>query len=352
MTDELRADVLELVTRSPHTVQATLAEIGVSRSSFYRWRRCVQGQPAPASRGECSGADKPRPPAWNRLRPEEWQAIMDQALAQPGLSARELALWLCDHAGFSVSESTVYRLLKAEGLLADRAADQVPAAKEFHHRTRRPNEMWQSDATRFFIPGWGHYWMVSVLDDYSRKILTWDLVCDVQTPTLAEVIQQAVEVTGVLEAPPVDRPALLTDNGSGYISAAMASYLRCHELHHLNARAHHPQTIGKIERWHRTLKDEVTLVVQLSPDQLRQAITQFVDYYNRERYHEALHNVTPDDVYHGRREAILARRNQLRVRTMVARRQHYRQTQTMAADAGTGTTKVSLNSDGICATER
>lgn len=347
MTDELRGEVVELVARSPHTVQATLREIGVSRSSFYRWRRRLRGQEQLSGRGE------PRAPAWNRLRLDERQAIMAQALAQPSLSARELALWLCDHAGFSVSESTVYRLLKAHGLLPDRAADQVPAAKEFRHRTRRPNELWQSDATRFFIPGWGHYWMVSVLDDYSRKIVAWDLVKDVQTSTLAEVIQQAVEATGVLEAPPLDRPALLTDNGSGYISRAMADYLRWHELRHLHARAHHPQTIGKIERWHRTLKGEVDLVVRLSPDELRQAIAEFVDYYyNRERYHEALRNVTPDDVYYGRREAVLARRKQLRIRTMVARRQHYRQTQAMAGNAGAGTTGVSLNSHAICATER
>jgi len=193
---------------------------------------------------------------------------------------------------------------------------------------------------------------VSVLDDYSRKILAWELVRDVQTPTLAEVIQQAVEATGVTETPAVDKPALLTDNGSGYISRAMAEYLRWHQLRHLHARAHHPQTIGKIERWHRTLKDEVTLVVHLSPEQLRQAIAEFVDYYNRDRYHEALGNVTPDDVYYGRREAILAQRKQLRIRTMVARRQHYRQTQATAGNAGAGTTKVSLNSDGICATKR
>jgi transposase InsO family protein len=346
MSDELRGEVVALVAHSPHTVGATLSQIGVSRSSFYRWRRRLRGGQGPRPAGAA------RPPAWNQLRPSERRAILAQALAQPGLSARELALWLCDHAGFSVSESTVYRLLKAHGLLPDRAADQVPAAKEFHHRTRRPNELWQSDATRFFVPGWGHYWLVSVLDDYSRRILAWEVVKDVQASTLAEVIQQAVEATGVLEVPSIERPALLTDNGSGYVSQAMADYLRWHRLRHLHARAHHPQTIGKIERWHRTLKDEVELVVRLSPGELCQAIAEFVDYYNRERYHEALGNVAPDDVYYGRRDAILAQRKQLRIRTMVARRQHYRQTQARVENVGAGTTNLSLNSDENCATKR
>jgi transposase InsO family protein len=135
--------------------------------------------------------------------------------------------------------------------------------------------------------------MVSVLDDYSRRIPGWDLVRDIQTPSLADVIQQAVEVTGRVRAPLVlgagaveRRPALLTDNGSGYISNLMGDFLRAQGLHHIRARGHHPQTIGKVERWHRTMKDEVTLVVHMSPDELRGAIGEFVHYYNRQRYHE------------------------------------------------------------------
>ena len=107
--------------------------------------------------------------------------------------------------------------MRAHGLLPRQAPELAPAGKEFRHKTQRPNELWQSDATRFFVPGWGHYWLVSVLDDYSWRILAWDLVLDIQTPSLVEVIQQAVEATGVIAAPAVEKPALLTDNGSGYL---------------------------------------------------------------------------------------------------------------------------------------
>jgi transposase InsO family protein len=276
MTQERRNEVLALVEKSPHTIQATVKEIGISKSTYYRWLGRLWGS------GEARGARR----ASNRLLDEEREAIIKQALAQPSLSPREVALWLCDHAGVSVSESSAYRVLKAEGLLLDRPADQAPAAKEFKHKTKRPNELWQSDATRFFIPDWGYYWMVSVLDDYSRKILAWELVRDVQTPNLAGVIQLAVEATGVIKAPRVAKPALLTDNGSGYISNLMEDYLRALELRHIRGRAHHPQTTGKIERCHRTIKDVVTLVVHMSPDELRRALGEFVEYYNRERYHE------------------------------------------------------------------
>ena len=334
MTQQRRREIVELVAKSPHTVGATVKEVGVSKSSYYRWRAQLQGQR--------SSKDSQR--AWNRLRPPERAQIIKQALAQPHLTARELAYWLCDYAGFSVSESTVYRVLKAEELLPDRPPEHQPAAKEFHRKTRRPHELWQSDATWFLVPDWGHYWLVSVLDDYSRKLLAWELVKDVQTPSLAEAIQQAVEVTDLGQAPITVKPALLTDNGSGYISRAMAEFLRIHGLRHLRTGAHHPQTIGKIERLHRTLKDDVTLVVPTSPNRLRAAIAQFVDHYNQRRYHEALDNVTPDDVYYGHKAAILARRKQLQVRTLMARREHYRRGIEMDASPGVGTAQLYLNS--------
>jgi transposase InsO family protein len=231
-------------------------------------------------------------------------------------------------------------VLLAHGLLPRRAPEQEPAADEWRHKTRRINEIWQSDATRFFIPGWGHYWMVSVLDDYSRRMLAWELVPDLQAPSLAHVIQLALEVTGLIQAPPVQKPALLTDNGSGYISQVMEAYLRSHELRHIRARPHHPQTTGKIERMHRTMKDEVTLIVHTSPDDLRAAIARFVAWYNSERYHEALHNVTPDDVWFGRRDAILARRKALQIRTVIARRERYRRLSDQCKDTRAGMPEV------------
>jgi putative transposase len=323
MSKPLRAETVEVISRSPHTIEASCREVGVARSSYYRWRAKLRGN-RPAGKRKAA----------NALRETERRTILEQALAQPHLSARQLACWCCDQEGFSVSDSSVRRLLKAHGLLRARAPEQEPAAKEWRHKTKRINEIWQSDATRFFVPDWGHYWLVSVLDDYSRRILAWEVVPDIQTPSLAGVIQAAVEATGLPQAPVVlglepdleGRPALLTDNGSGYVSKVMRQYLQTVGLRHLRARPHHPQTNGKIERMHRTLKEDVTLVVSMGPDQLREAISRFVAYYNSQRYHKALRNVTPDDVWFGRREQVLARRKALQIRTLVARREHYRQT--------------------------
>ena len=338
MRRELQAETVGVISRSPHTIRASCKEVGVPRSSYYRWKGKLEGARRPSRKRRAA----------NALRESERAAILEQALAQPHLSARQVAYWCCDHAGFSVSESSVQRLLKAHGLLPARAPEQAPAGKEWRHKTKRINEIWQSDATRFFVPGWGHYWLVSVLDDYSRRILAWEVVPDIQTLSLAGVIQAAVEATGLAQAPQVlgreaseaGRPALLTDNGSGYISKVMEQYLRTQGLRHLRARAHHPQTNGKIERMHRTLKEEVTTVIWTAPGQLHEAIARFVSSYNSERYHEALRNVTPDDVYFGRREQILVRRKELQIRTLVARREHYRQTMRNQVSEESGTPEV------------
>jgi transposase InsO family protein len=222
MNTELRTDAVAVIARSPHTIEGACREVGISRSSYYRWRRQQEGPASVAA---------PRLAA-NALRESEREVVLQEALAQPQLSPRQVACWCCDHRDFSVSESSVRRILKAQGLIRPRAPEQAPAASEWRHKTKRINAIWQSDATRFLVPDWGSYWLVRVLDDYSRRILAWEVVPNVQTPSLAGVIQAALEATGLDQAPPVlgtdqtDRPALLTDNGSGYISGVMQAYLR------------------------------------------------------------------------------------------------------------------------------
>jgi putative transposase len=158
------------------------------------------------------------------------------------------------------------------------------------------------------------------LDDYSRFILAWRLQTDMTATSLIEVVQEAVEKTGLAEVPLRDRTALLSDHGPGYLSRTFAEYLRLVGLRHIVAFPYHPQTNGKIERYHRTLKGQVNLLVYDTPTALKRAVASFVDYYNHRRYHEGLGNVTPADVYYGRREEILWRRKEVKQRTLTLRR--------------------------------
>src|SRR3989441_4242723 len=160
------------------------------------------------------------------------------------------------------------------------------AQKEYYRKTSRPNQMWASDGAYLKVPGWGYYYLVTVLDDYSRFILAWRLQWDMAAGCLSEVVQDAVEKTGMTEVPLSARTALLSDIGPGYLAHTFAAYLRLLGIRHIVSAPYHPQTNGKIERYHRTLKGQVKLVVYETPAVLERALADFVQYYNYLRYHE------------------------------------------------------------------
>ncbi|HUV44443.1 MAG TPA: IS3 family transposase [Dehalococcoidales bacterium] len=292
-----------------------LSELGIARSTYYRWRQ-----------GQCHGLEshsryKGRP--WNRITPEEEDRILAIARESPELSSRQLAVWITDNAGFAVSESTVYRILRREGLVK-RLEVQLVAGKEYHTKTKGPHQMWATDASYFRVVGWGYYYLVTVMDDYSRFILAWKLQKDMSANSLIEVIQEAVDATGMTDVPVEDRTRLLSDNGAGYVSRTFRDYLLLVGISHILAAPYHPQTNGKLERYHQSIKREVNQIPYELPGQLERAIADFVDYYNYHRYHKALGNVTPADVLYGRKEQILQRRKEVQIQTINRRRDYNR----------------------------
>lgn len=324
MSLEEKASLIALVRSSPLPSKQVLAQLGLPRSTYYAWLR----------RGEDSAEPSRttlRPP-WNRLRPEEEEAILAVARASPELSPRQLAFHITDTAAFAVSESTCYRLLKKHGLVKAAEAIGFAAEKEYRHKTSHPNQMWATDGAYLKVVGWGYYYLVTVLDDYSRYILAWRLQQDMTANSLIEVVQEAVDATGMTEVPLQDRTALLSDNGPGYLSRVFAGYLGQVGIRHIVSAPYHPQTNGKIERYHRTLKSQVKLVVYETLTSLERAVADFVSYYNQRRYHEGIGNVTPADVYFGRREAILDRRREVKQRTRELRWQYYRQAKEQSGD--------------------
>ena len=303
--------VLSKVTSSPLPKRRVLRELDIPKSTYYRWLR------RPRLDDRLGGA----PTHWNRLSPPEEQAVLAVARRSPELSCRQLAAWITDNKGFSVSESTVYRILRREGLVKSPEM-QLKAGKEYHRKTTGPHQMWATDASYFKVIGWGYYYMVTVMDDYSRSIIAHKLQRDMTSDSFIEVVQDAVDRTGMTEVPVADRTKLLSDNGSGYVSRSFGDYLRLVGIRHILATPYHPQTNGKLERYHQTIKRDVNQVPYELPSDLDAAIASFVSYYNYRRYHMALGNVTPVDVLTGRREQILQRRKDVQAQTIDRRRSY------------------------------
>jgi transposase InsO family protein len=256
------------------------------------------------------------------LTEEERNRVLEVAKLHPELSCRLLAVKITDEEKFSVSPSTVYRLLKREGLVAPKPVTDLPAAKAWRHRTKRPDEIWQCDATHYFVVGWGFYKQITVQDDYSRNPLAWEVKRDETAFSISEVVEEALENArqqGHLRNG--HRPKLLSDNGSGFTSKILAGYLDAHGIKHIFGKPYHPQTQGKIERFHRSIKEKVCLLVYCSPEKLKNAVDEAITSYARTP-HTALKNVSPLDVYRGRREGILKRRAEKK-RLTLARRKMY-----------------------------
>jgi len=155
----------------------------------------------------------------------------------------------------------------------------VDSAREsFTDKTTRPNEMWQTDFTYFKISAWGWYYLGTVLDDYSRKILAWKLYPSMGVNDVKDLLDAAIAETGVSFVRVRHKPRLLSDNGPCYIAEELKEYLDKQGINHVRGRPHHLQTQGKIERYHRTMKNVIKLQNYYFPEELEREIAAFVRY--------------------------------------------------------------------------
>lgn len=308
-----------MVVQSDLGVNRTLREIGLNKSTFYNWYKAysdngVEGL-EPSLR--CSRRQ------WNSIPQEQKNLVVELALDRPELSSRELAYHLTDEQQIFISESSVYRILKDRGLITSPAHLFISAGDEFTDKTKFVHQMWQTDFTYFKIIGWGWYYLSTVLDDFSRYIVHWELCSNMKSEDVKRTVDKAIRKAKLITK---QRPKLLSDNGSCYIASDLKSYLKDNlGMDQIHGRPMHPQTQGKIERYHRTMKNVVKLDNYYAPEELEKAIEKFVHRYNHERYHESLNNLTPADVYYGRGDLILNERARLKRISLHNRRLEYQQ---------------------------
>ena len=315
-----KLEIIRLVERSHRPAKWTLDKLGINRRTFYRWydRYLNYGEEGLVDRAPHPGR------VWNKIPDKVRAEVLEMALDIPELSPRELAVRFTDLKGYFVSESSVYRLLKAHDLITSPAFIVMKAASEFKDKTTAINQLWQTDFTYFKIIGWGWMYLSTILDDFSRYIISWKLCSTMKTSDVTDTLNMALVASGCDQANVAHKPRLLSDNGASYISGELADYIKDNGMSHVRGAPYHPQTQGKIERWHQTLKNRILLENYFLPGDLERQIENFVEHYNHERYHESLKNVTPADVYFGRAQSIINRRERIKEKTIQHRRLQYR----------------------------
>lgn len=315
-----KLEIIRLVEQSHLPVRRTLDKLGIPRTTFYRWYDLYQ------TGGVDALEDKsPRPEhVWNRIPDEVRGKVIDLALEEPELAPRELAVRFTDTKRYFVSESSVYRLLKAHDLITSPAFMVIKAADEFRDKTTAPNQLWQTDFTYLKVIGWGWFYLSTILDDFSRYIIAWKLCTTMRAEDVTDTLEMALQASGCDQDNILHRPRLLSDNGASYISGDLANWLNDNGMDHVRGAPYHPQTQGKIERWHQTLKNRILLENYFLPGDLKASIGRFVTHYNHQRYHESLSNLTPADVYFGRGQSILLQRERIKRNTLQTRRLQHR----------------------------
>lgn len=187
-----KMEIIRLVEESELGVKRTLKELNISKSTFYNWY----------ARYKEEGYDglAPRLPGkrvyWNRIPDKERQQVVELALEKPELSPRELACSITDNWNWFISESSVYRILKSRGLITTPTHIVIKAADEFVNKTTHPHQLWQTDFTYLMVIGWGWYYLQTIMDDYSRYIIEWELCEHMCAEDVTRGVGQALKKQG------------------------------------------------------------------------------------------------------------------------------------------------------------
>lgn len=291
MRDEVVDFVHEWQGRVPAGKREMLTQIGIGASKFYDWERRY-GQ------DNQHNGQLPRE-GWL----EEWEqeAIVGYYDEHPGEGYRRLSYMMLDAEVVAVSPSSVYRVLKVAGKLQKWARKASKKGQGFV-QPKRPHQHWHIDISYINLGG-TFYYLCTILDGYSRFVVHWE-IREHMTEQDVEVILQRAK-----EKHPGVKVRIISDNGPQFIAKAFKEFIRISGMTHVRTSPYYPQSNGKLERWHGSLKQEcIRPKTPVNLADAQQLVQRYVTFYNQIRLHSAIGYITPKDKLEGRETVIFAER--------------------------------------------
>jgi transposase InsO family protein len=266
--------------------------MNVPEGTFYKWRQRY------GKANEHNGWI----PRDHWLEDSEKQAIVKFHFDNPLEGYRRLTYMMLDADIVAVSASSVYRVLNAAGLL--QRWNRKPSKKGTgFHQPSRPHRHWHVDIAHVNIAG-TFYFLCSILDGYSRYLVHWEIREKMEEIDVEAIIQRAREKY------PNENPRIITDNGPQFIAKDFKQFIRISGMTHVRTSPYYPQSNGKLERYHRTIKSDcIRPGTPLTLEDARRIITRFVERYNHVRLHSAIQYITPNDKLLGREKEIFEARD-------------------------------------------
>lgn len=302
MPHDTRDEIVDFVRswsdKTDIAVARFLSWVGIGRSKYHDWRERF-------GKVNEHNAWVPRD-HW--LTADEHERLRAFARAHPLEGYRRLTFMMIDADVVACSPASVYRSLKAAGLLAGAALGATKKGTGFV-QPLAAHEHWHVDVSYLNVAG-TFYFLCSILDGYSRCVVHWEIREKMEEIDVETIIQRAREAyPGGAPGTP-GRPRIITDNGPQFIAKDFKEFIRIAGMTHVKTSPYYPQSNGKIERWHKTLKgDCIRVFVPLSLEDARRIVSDFVAHYNQVRLHSAIDYVTPKDKLLGRAPQILAERD-------------------------------------------
>ena len=293
---EVKAELLALVARTQArtgwTLRRILHRLGLTKARYRDWVR----------RAAADALTDRAPIAANRdgILATGRDAVIRYALDHPKDGYRRLTWQMVDADVAYLSESSVYRILQTSDLLArwkrSTSVGTPPATPT------RPHARWHTDLMNLRVADtW--YFLVTVLDAYSRYVVHWELLTTMTAADVRLVIQQALEQTGAT-------PQVVTGNGSQFTAAEFKDLVRRFAFEHIRIRTYHPESNGLVERFHRSTREALSEEALRNLSQARVVIARWIAHYNEERLHAGLGYLTPAEFYRGNPAARVAERQQ------------------------------------------
>jgi putative transposase len=294
---DVRDSVVDFATewseKTEIPVDRLIGWIGLQRGKYYSWKQRY------GKANEHNG----RVPRDHWLLPTEVQAILDYHELHPLEGYRRLTYMMLDAALVAASPSTVHRVLRAAGRL-DRWNRQPSKKGTGFVQPLKPHEHWHIDISYLNVAG-TFYYLCSILDGCSRYIVHWEIREAMKEADIERLIELARELH------PGVSPRIISDNGPQFIAGDFKQYIRLTGMTHVRTAPYYPQSNGKIERWHKTMKaNAIRPKCPSTVDETRRVVLAFVQHYNNQRLHSAIGYVTPADRMAGRHPTIAADRDQ------------------------------------------
>lgn len=322
-TPEEKLDIIQLARYSGLGFEKTLSLFGIKPYRVWRWIRNIE------RKGFAGLTDQPPIPksSPHKHLDDEKALILEKANAYTHLHHRKLAHQIFRDEDVFVSESLVYRVLKEHNLTRPKPILRIEAADSWKTQPEAPNQIWHIDIS--YIPcglndkGNTVFWyLVVVLDGYSRFVLAWDLFPDMTKERCFDVADQALFLA---QLPPDKRPRLVSDNGKQFRARKSREFFKeLLNIQQIFTSTHHPETNGKIERLFESAKYEALYRNDYcSAEEARKILLAFFDYYNNHRLHQSLGYRTPAEVYYSLNRDYDQKRQRAKSEKLQQRKQYW-----------------------------